>query len=54
MADPADLAADVLMQPFQWVQQGDKATVLTVYDRFEGEQRGDKLALAFKGDFHML
>ncbi|MOA47505.1 hypothetical protein D3C78_1701470 [compost metagenome] len=37
VADAPQLAADILAQPFQRVQQGDKAAALAVEDRLQGQ-----------------
>ncbi|MNC72728.1 hypothetical protein D3C75_1238230 [compost metagenome] len=36
VADAPQLAADILMQSFERMEQGNKAAALTVEDRFEG------------------
>ena len=54
VADAPQLAADVLAQPLERVQQGDETAAIAVENRLERQQGGDKLPLAFEGDFDVL
>ncbi len=54
VADAPQLAADVLAQPLERVQQGDETAAIAVENRLERQQDGDKLPLAFESDFDVL
>ncbi len=54
VADAPQLAADILAQPFERVQQGDETAAIAVENRLERQQGGDKLSLTFEGDFDVL